>query len=47
MCMPVIYIITDEFSVQETLLIPQSVEWLENARIYCQNNFIRQQHCNF
>jgi hypothetical protein len=26
-------IITDEFSVQETLLI-QSVEWLENARFY-------------
>jgi hypothetical protein len=32
-------IITDEFSVQETLLIPQSKEWLENARDLLQNNF--------
>jgi hypothetical protein len=28
-----------EFSVQETLLIPQSKEWLENARDLLQNNF--------
>jgi hypothetical protein len=40
-------IITDEFSVQETLLIPQSVEWLENARFYYKIILIRQQHCNF
>jgi hypothetical protein len=32
-------IITDEFSVQETLLIPQSKEWFENARDLLQNNF--------
>lgn len=33
-------IITDEFSVQETLLIPQwNTEWVENARTLLQENF--------
>jgi hypothetical protein len=31
-------ILTNEFSIEETLLIPQCVEWLENAKIILNRN---------